>query len=61
LLEGADTASLIGLVVALSQFAADHGERIAELDLNPAIVHPAGRGTSPVDALIVKRQDSPPS
>jgi acyl-CoA synthetase (NDP forming) len=61
LLEGADTESLIGLVVALSQFAADHGERIAELDLNPVIVHPAGRGTSPVDALIVKRQDSPPS
>jgi len=61
LLAGADTEALIGLVVALSQFAADHGERIAELDLNPVIVHPAGRGASAVDALIVKRQDSSPS
>ncbi|HXJ50053.1 MAG TPA: acetate--CoA ligase family protein [Burkholderiales bacterium] len=60
LLEGADTEALIGLVVALSQFAAEHGERIAELDLNPVIVHPAGHGASAVDALIVKRQDSSP-
>jgi len=52
---------LIALLVALSQFAADHGERIAELDLNPVILHPAGRGASAVDALIVKRQDSSPS
>jgi len=61
LLDGADTEALIGLVVALSQFAAEHGERIAELDLNPVIVHPAGHGASAVDALIVKRQDSSPS
>ena len=54
LLEGADTEALIGLVVALSRFAADHGERIAELDLNPVIVHPAGSGLSVVDALVIK-------
>ena len=54
LLEGADTAALIGLAVALSQFAAEHGERIAELDLNPVIVHPAGSGFSVVDALVIK-------
>ena len=61
LLESADTAALIGLMVALSRFAADHGERIDSLDLNPVIVHPAGHGASAVDALIVKRQDCRPS
>src|SRR5262249_37582226 len=60
LLEGADTEALIGLMTALSQLAAEHGERIAELDLNPVIVHPTGRGASAVDALIVKRQDASP-
>jgi hypothetical protein len=39
----------------LSQFVADHGEAIAEIDLNPVIVHPRGEGVSVVDALIVKR------
>ncbi|HEY7240179.1 MAG TPA: acetate--CoA ligase family protein [Burkholderiales bacterium] len=58
-LENADTEALVALVVALSQFAADHGERIAELDLNPVIVHPAGHGASAVDALIIKRHDGP--
>ena len=61
LLDGADTQALIGVAVGLSQFAADHGERIAELDLNPVIVHAAGHGASAVDALIVKRQDSSPN
>ncbi len=60
LLESADAEALVGLMVALSQFGADHGERIAELDLNPVIVHPAGRGASAVDALIVTRQDCRP-
>jgi acyl-CoA synthetase (NDP forming) len=59
LLESADTEALVGLMVALSQFASDHGERIAELDVNPVIVHPAPGGVSAVDALIIKRQDSP--
>src|SRR5580765_648229 len=59
LLENADTEALVGAIVALSRFVADHGERIAALDLNPVIVHPAPGGVSAVDALIIKRQDSP--
>ena len=59
LLKNGDTEALIGLVVALSRFAVDHGERIESLDLNPVIVHPAPGGVSAVDALVVKRQDSP--
>ena len=45
-------------MVELSEFAADHADDIAEIDLNPVIVHPAGRGVSVVDALILKRPDS---
>jgi hypothetical protein len=44
-------------MAALSRFAADHGEHIAELDVNPVIVHPAGHGASAVDALMIRRQD----
>ena len=54
----ADTEALADLMVALAAFAADHAETIAEIDLNPVIVHARGRGVSVVDALIVKRQDS---
>ena len=41
-------------MVKLSQFAADHADAIAEIDLNPVLVHPKGQGVSVVDALIVK-------
>ncbi len=51
----ADRAALAELMVALSRFAADHADAIAEIDLNPVIVHPAGEGLTIVDALIVKR------
>jgi acyl-CoA synthetase (NDP forming) len=51
----ADTDALIELMVRLSQFAADHADEIAEIDLNPVIVHAKGQGVSLVDALIVKQ------
>jgi acetate---CoA ligase (ADP-forming) len=51
----ADRAALARLMVALSRFAADHADQVAEIDLNPVIVHPAGEGLTIVDALIVKR------
>ncbi len=50
----ADKQALAELMVALSRFAADHADQIAEIDLNPVIVHAAGEGLSVVDALIVK-------
>jgi hypothetical protein len=52
----ADTEALIELMVRLSHFAADHADEVAEIDLNPVIVHAAGQGISLVDALIVKQQ-----
>ena len=51
-----DTEGLVDLIVRLSQFAADHADTVAEVDLNPVIVHAKGQGVSVVDALIVKQQ-----
>jgi acyl-CoA synthetase (NDP forming) len=51
----ADRGALAQLMVALSRFAADHADRVAEIDLNPVIVHAAGEGLTVVDALIVKK------
>jgi acetate---CoA ligase (ADP-forming) len=53
----ADRAALAEVIAALSRFAADHAEAIAEIDLNPVIVHPQGQGLTVVDALIVKRAE----
>src|SRR3954447_17400248 len=51
----ADKPALAQLMSALSHFAADHADTVAEIDLNPVIVHPEGEGLTVVDALIVKR------
>jgi acetate---CoA ligase (ADP-forming) len=50
----ADVGALADLMVKLSQFAADHADTVAEIDLNPVIVHDEERGLTVVDALIVK-------
>ncbi len=50
----ADVEALVELMVRLSHFAADHADEIAEVDLNPVIVHAKGQGVSIVDALIVR-------
>ena len=52
----ADTGALADLMVKLGQFAVDHAEDVAEIDLNPVIVHAKGDGVSVVDALIIKRK-----
>jgi acetate---CoA ligase (ADP-forming) len=51
----ADTEALTDLIVRLSQFASDHADDLAEVDLNPVIVHAKGDGITVVDALIIKR------
>lgn len=50
-----DVDALAELMVRLSRFAADHAEAIAEIDLNPVFVHPAGQGVTIADALIIQR------
>ncbi|HEX3882738.1 MAG TPA: acetate--CoA ligase family protein [Stellaceae bacterium] len=49
-----DRGALAELMVALSRFAHDHRDTVAEIDLNPVIVHEQGAGLTVVDALIVK-------
>ncbi|MBI1735879.1 MAG: acetate--CoA ligase family protein [Candidatus Rokubacteria bacterium] len=53
----ADVDALVDVLVRLARFAADHADTIAEVDLNPVIVHETGKGVSIVDALIVKRRE----
>jgi acyl-CoA synthetase (NDP forming) len=53
----ADLDALAELMVRLSQFTGDHAGLIAEIDLNPVIVHPRGQGVSLADALIVTRRE----
>lgn len=50
-----DVASLVACIEAFAAFAHAEREHIAEIDLNPIIVLPAGHGCRIVDALIVPR------
>ena len=50
----ADVGALVDVIVRVSLLAVEHAETIAELDLNPVIVHSEGQGVSIVDALIVR-------
>ncbi|HWV97627.1 MAG TPA: acetate--CoA ligase family protein [Xanthobacteraceae bacterium] len=49
----ADVEALAVLVARVSQLAARHRDLIAEIELNPVLVHPKGEGTTVVDALVV--------
>lgn len=57
--EAADTQNLAACLYALAEFAGDHADRIAEIDLNPIKVLPGQGGCVVVDALIVTRQNAP--
>ena len=48
----ADRDALVDAIVRVGQLAADHPE-IAELDINPLLVLPAGKGVMAVDARII--------
>jgi hypothetical protein len=49
----ADVTALARLISQMSRLAAAGRDRIAEFELNPVIVHPAGEGCSIADALLV--------
>ncbi len=48
----ADVDAAVASALGLQRLAAEHGERLLELDVNPLILRPAGRGAVVVDALI---------
>jgi acyl-CoA synthetase (NDP forming) len=53
-----DIPALVAAVLACTRYAADNLARLSELDLNPIIVRPLGKGAVAVDALIRLREES---
>lgn len=49
-----DLDKLADVLVRISLFAADFESLISELDINPLMVYPEGRGVKVIDSLIVK-------
>jgi hypothetical protein len=49
----ADKEALAQALVAVSGMAAALAQRLAELDINPVFVRPAGGGVAAADALVV--------
>lgn len=52
-----DREALARALVDLSRFIARHQDQIAEIDLNPVIVLPKGKGVRIVDALVVTARE----
>ncbi|WP_407167385.1 acetate--CoA ligase family protein [Bradyrhizobium sp. ORS 111] len=52
----ADVAPLSRLISEISVLAARHAGEIAEIEVNPVLVHPEGQGVTIVDALVVPRR-----
>jgi acetyltransferase len=50
-----DIPALSKLISQLSVLAAQAREEIAEIELNPVLVHPQGQGVTIVDALVVRK------
>ncbi|HSS10728.1 MAG TPA: acetate--CoA ligase family protein, partial [Acidimicrobiales bacterium] len=55
LLQGGDLAALVNTIMRLQRLALEVGDEIMELDINPLMVLPNGRGVVAVDALVVGR------
>ena len=47
-----DVAALVQTALDVARYAADHVDTLSELDVNPVIVRPVGRGAVAVDTLI---------
>jgi acyl-CoA synthetase (NDP forming) len=47
-----DLAAAVDAVLAVQRFALDHADRLLELDVNPLMVRPLGRGAVAADALV---------
>jgi acyl-CoA synthetase (NDP forming) len=54
----ADVAALAQLIAQISQLAAGFSQEIAEIELNPVLVHPVGEGVTIVDALVVRKAET---
>ncbi len=52
----ADVPALSELISQVSSLAAACQEQIAEIEINPVLVHPIGEGVTIVDALVVRKK-----
>ena len=52
-----DRPALLDAIEAIAEFAADHADTIEELDVNPLLVLPPGKGVVVVDALLRIREE----
>ena len=43
---------MIDAVMAVSEFALEHWDTVTELDINPLMVGPKGKGAVAVDAMV---------
>jgi acyl-CoA synthetase (NDP forming) len=50
-----DITALVDTIMLVQRLAVDHAGRLAELDINPLVVRPAGQGVIALDALAVLR------
>jgi acyl-CoA synthetase (NDP forming) len=50
-----DIEALVDVLMRFQRLALEVGDQIAELDVNPLLVLPAGRGVVAVDALVLGR------
>jgi len=55
----ADIPALAQLLAQVSVLAAAYRDQIAEIEINPVLVHPEGLGVTIVDALVVGKKPSP--
>jgi acetyltransferase len=51
----ADVAALSELITQVSLLAARYDAQIAEIEINPVLVHAEGQGVTVVDALVVRK------
>jgi hypothetical protein len=47
---------LAQLIADISMLAARHAKEVAEIELNPVLVHAEGQGVTIVDALVVGKK-----
>ena len=52
----ADLDAAVAAALAIARFAEAHADTLEELDVNPLIVRPQGKGAVAVDALIRMRE-----
>jgi acetyltransferase len=52
----ADIPALARLIAQISLLAAQLRDQVAEIEVNPVLVHPQGQGVTVVDALVVRRK-----